>query len=165
MVFALHCPSFIFDLAASRVASEFLESELGLEAFSAKYSVALGELYSEIDQDSLHQAAEAMMQFLAEIEAGENAVILLTGYVHYRLYFEGPNRPRKLKPMFGSIEDPVKLKEWSHEGAAKGFRAYVFGLRSNTVPHAPVGWKLEDEESVPHLAELAAQKLSMIDIL
>ena len=38
-------------------------------------------------------------------------------------------------------------------------------LRSNTVPNAPVGWKLEDEESVPHMAELAANKLSMIDIL
>lgn len=161
----MHCPSFIFDMAASRVASEFLESELGLEGFSGKYAAALSERYTEIDQDSLHQAAEAMMQFLAEIEAGENATILLYGYVYYRLYYEGPNRPRKLKPMFGSIEDPVKVKEWSHEGAAKGFRAFVFGLRSNTVPNAPVGWKLEDEESVPYMAELAANKLSMIDIL
>ena len=86
----MHCPSFIFDMAAGRVASEFLESELGLEGFSGKYAVALGERYTEIDQDSLHQAAEAMMQFLAEIEAGENATILLSGYVYYRLYFEGP---------------------------------------------------------------------------
>ena len=69
----MHCPSFIFDMAASRVASEFLESELGLEGFSGKYAAALSERYTEIDQDSLHQAAEAMMQFLAEIEAGENA--------------------------------------------------------------------------------------------
>ena len=47
-------------------------------------------------------------------------------------------------------------------GHPKGFRAFVFGLRSNTVPNAPVGWKLEDEESVPHMAELAANKLSMM---
>ncbi len=152
-------------MSTSRVASEFLEGEIGLEAFSAKYAASLGERYAEIDQDSLHQAAEAMMQFLSEIEAGENATTLLDGYVYNRLYFEGPNRPRKLKPMFGLIEDPVKVKEWSAEGAAKGFRAYVFGLRSNTVPHTPVGWKLEDEESVPYMAELAASKLSMIDIL
>ena len=161
----MHCPSFIFDMSTGRVASEFLEGEFGLEAFSAKYAASLGERYAEIDQDSLHQAAEAMMQFLSEIEAGENATTLLDGYVYNRLYFEGPNRPRKLKPMFGSIEDPTKLKEWSSDAAVKGFRAYVFGLRSNTVPHTPVGWKLEDEESVPHMAELAASKVSMIDIL
>ena len=51
----MHCPSFIFDMAAGRVASEFLESELGLEGFSGKYAVALGERYAEMDQDSLHQ--------------------------------------------------------------------------------------------------------------
>ena len=62
---------------------------MGLEGFSGKYAVALGERYAEMDQDSLHQAAEAMMQFLAEIEAGENATILLSGYVYYRLYFWG----------------------------------------------------------------------------
>ena len=161
----MHCPSFIFEMSAGRVALEFLEGELGLEAFSAKYAAALGERYAEIDQDSLHQTSESMMQFLSEIEAGENATNLLNGYVYYRLYFEGPNRPRKLKPMFGTVEDPAKAKEWSADGAAKGFRAYVFGLRSNTVPHTPVGWKLEDEESVPYMAELAASKLSMIDIL
>ena len=161
----MHCPSFIFDMSAGRIAAEFLEGEVGLEAFSAKYAVALAERYVDIDQDSLHQAAEAMMQFLSEIEAGENAIVLLNGYIYYRLYFEGPNRPRKLKPMFGTIEDPTKVKEWSADAAAKGFRAFVFGLRSNTMPHTPVGWTLEDEESVPFMAELASNKLSMIDIL
>ena len=161
----MFCPSFIFEMASARAAAEFLGEEFGLEAFSGKYAEGLGSRYSEVDQDSLHQAAEGMIQFLSEIEAGENAVELLHSFVYFRLYFEGPGRPRKMKPMFGSIEDPVKQKEHSIEAATKAFRAFVFGLRSNTVPHAPVGWKLEDEESLPIMAELAAKKLNMIDLL
>ena len=106
-----------------------------------------------------------MLQFLADIEAGENAVDLLHSFTYFRVYFEGPGRPRKTKPLFGSIEDPAKTKEWSKDAAPKAFRAFVFGLRSNTVPNAPVGWLLENEECTPLLAKLAGEKLSLIDIL
>ena len=67
--------------------------------------------------------------------------------------------------MFGTIEDPIKVKEWSKENASKAFRAFVFGLRSNTVPNPPTGWLLENEESTPLLAKLAAEQLSLIDLL
>ena len=160
-----HCPGFMFDVAAARTAAEFLSSEIGLESFSQKYFEAFAERYEEIIQDDINGAAEGMLQFLADIEAGENAVDLLLSFTYFRIYFEGPGRPRKTKPMFGSIEDPAKTKEWSKEGAPKAFRAFVFGLRSNTVPKAPVGWLLENEEATPVLAKLAGEKLSLIDIL
>ena len=67
--------------------------------------------------------------------------------------------------MFGTIEDPIKVKEWSKENAPKAFRAFVFGLRSNTVPNPPTGWLIENEESTPLLAKLAAEQLSLIDLL
>ncbi|MEX0503728.1 hypothetical protein AB3X55_09050 [Alphaproteobacteria bacterium LSUCC0719] len=160
-----HCPGFMFDVAAARTASEFLSSELGLESFSKKYFEGLCEHYEDITHDEINGAAEDMLQFLAEIEAGDSAFDLLISFSYFRIYFEGPNRPRKIKPMFGSIEDPVKVKEWSKETSSKSFRAFVFGLRSNTVPHAPTGWLLENEEATPVLAKLAAEKLSLIDIL
>ena len=118
----------------------FLSSEIGLESFSQKYFRGLSERYEDVTQDDINGAAEGMMQFLADIEAGENAVDLLHSFTYFRVYFEGPGRPRKIRPLFGSIEDPVKTREWSKDGAPKAFRAFVFGLRSNTVPNAPVGW-------------------------
>ena len=160
-----HCPSFMFDVAVARAAGEFLSSELSLDAFSKKYFEAFSERFIEISQDDIHSAAEEMLQFLADIEAGENAVDLLFSFAYFRVYFDGPNRPRKLKPLFGTAEDAVKTKEWSKTAAPKAFRAFVFGLRSSTVPHAPVGWLLEEEEATPLLAKLAAEKLSVIDIL
>ena len=134
----MFCPSFIFEMASARAAAEFLGEEFGLEAFSGKYAEGLGSRYSEVDQDSLHQAAEGMIQFLSEIEAGENAVELLHSFVYFRLYFEGPGRPRKMKPMFGSIEDPVKQKEHSIEAATKAFRAFVLGCAQTLFPTPPL---------------------------
>ena len=160
-----HCPGFMFDVAVARAAYEFLDSEIGLEAFSEKYFTAFSERYEDITQDDINGAAEGMLQFLADIEAGENAVDLLFSFTFFRIHYEGPNRPRKTKPLFGSIEDPVKTKEWSKDAAPKSFRAFVFGLRSNTVPHCPTGWLLENEEAVPLLAKLAEEKLSVIDLL
>ena len=161
----MHCPDFIFDVSCARVASEFLESELEMSAYSAKYFNGLSGIYSSITQDDLQRVAEEMLQFLSDIEAGENAVVLLTGFMFFRINFDGVGRPRKLKPMFGTVEDPVKELKWSVEGSSKGFRAYVFGLRSNTVPQAPTGWDLGGEEALPKLSELAKTKLSLIDVL
>ena len=78
-----------------------------------------------MSQDDIHDAAEQMLQFLADIEAGENAVDLLFSFTYFRIYYEGPNRPRKTKPLFGSIEDPVKTKEWSKDAAPKKLFAHL----------------------------------------
>ena len=114
-----HCPAFMFDVASARAAGEFLTSEIGLEAHSNKYFEAFSERFSDVSQDDIHGAAEQMLQFLADIEAGENAVDLLFSFTFFRIHYEGPNRPRKTKPLFGSIEDPVKTKEWSKDAAPK----------------------------------------------
>ena len=116
-----HCPSFMFDVAVARAAGEFLSSELSLDAFSKKYFEAFSERFIEISQDDIHGAAEEMLQFLADIEAGENAVDLLFSFAYFRVYFDGPNRPRKLKPLFGTAEDAVKTKEWSKTALQKLF--------------------------------------------
>ena len=93
-----HCPGFMFDVAAARTAAEFLSSEIGLESFSQKYFDAFAERYEDVTQDDINGAAEGMLQFLADIEAGENAVDLLHSFTYFRVYFEGPGRPRKIKP-------------------------------------------------------------------
>ena len=117
----MYCPRFIYDMAVARSAAEFLGAELALETYAKKYAEGLTELYSEIAVISITEPAESMLQFLSEIEAGELAVELLNDYVYFRLFFEGVGKPRKMKPMFGSLEDPAKTPETSSVEAAKGF--------------------------------------------
>jgi hypothetical protein len=161
----MHCPRFIYEIAVARSAMEFLGAEMTLETYAKKYAEGLSEHYSEVAVDIVQDAAENMLQFLAEIEAGEIAVELLNDFVHYRLMFDGPGRPRKLKSMFGSIEDPVKSPEINPAEAAKAFRAFVFAMRANTVPRAPAGWKLEQDTNLPQFGELVTKSVSVLDML
>ena len=133
----------MYDIASARVAFEFLHSEMPLESFAAKYSQGFSVNYSDVPEESLLGAAQGMLEFLAEIEAGENAALLLSNFTYYRLYFSGVAMPRKMKPMFGSIEDAQKQKEYSEQLAIKAFRAYIFRLRS---PWCGSKRKLEDDE-------------------
>ena len=161
----MHRPTFIYDICVGRTAAEFLHGDIGLDAFSKKYSGFMSEGCVEVAQDEVHEPAEAMLLFLSEIEAGEGAADLLHSFNYFRLYFDGVGRPRKMKPLFGTIEDPIKTRDWDKGTTPKAFRAFVFALRSQTVPTAPVGWLLENEESVPALAAAAAQKLTLLDML
>ncbi len=79
--------------------------------------------------------------------------------------YEGPGRPRKLKSMFGSIEQGAKAPEINVAEAAKTFRAYVFALRASTAPSAPSGWRLEEQEHLPNFNEIVMRSVSVLDIL
>lgn len=160
----MFAPSWVFEIAVMRTASEFLASELGIEAFGKKYSEGLGKLYHKIEPEVFSENAQSVLEFLSEVEAGDQAVVLLNDFTYFRLYFEGVGRPRKMKSMFGSIEDPVKVMEYNPENTLKSFRAYVFGLRSNTVPTAPDGWKLETDEHINQLKPVLEEQVSMLDM-
>ena len=64
----MFCPAWIYDIAVARTASEFLSSDMTVEAFARKYSEALSANYREISVEALQEPAEAMLMFLAEIE-------------------------------------------------------------------------------------------------
>ena len=155
----------MYDIASARVAFEFLHSEMPLESFAAKYSQGFSVNYSDVPEESLLGAAQGMLEFLAEIEAGENAALMLSNFTYYRLYFSGVAMPRKMKPMFGSIEDAQKQKEYSEQLAIKAFRAYIFRLRSNPEDAAPSGWKLEDDEHIVAFGDLVRKQVSILDAL
>ena len=161
----MHSPDFIYDISVARSASEFLSSELALEHFVEKYAQGLTELYSAVELHEVQDPAERLLQFLAEIEAGEGAIDLLDGFVHFRLFYEGVGRQRKMKSLFGALDDAVKVKAWSPDATVKSFRAFTFGLRSNTVPKLPAGWKFEDTEHTPRFMTLVQKKLTVLDIL
>lgn len=158
-------PHWIFEICVSRTASEYLSSELGIEAFSKKYSIGIKKLYNEdISEKVFENCAQGIIEFLGEIDAGEQAVNLLNDFTYFRLYNEAVNKPRKMKSMFGSILDPVKVTEHKAEMILKSFRAYIFGLRSDAVPKAPPGWILENDEHIVKLKILFEEKVSVLDI-
>lgn len=161
----MHAPDFIFDIAVARCAGEFLSSDLAIDSFAGKYAQALSELYEEVDVPSIQEPAEQILLFLSEIEAGEGAVELISDFVHFRLYFDGVGRPRKMKPLFGALDDGVKTKTWSPDGVVKAFRVFTFGLRSKTAPPAPAGWQIEDDTHLPRFGPIIQKKLSVLDIL
>ena len=104
----MNCPNWIYEICVARVASEYLSSELDIVAFAKKYSEGLAVSYNPIPIEAFSEPTEQIIIFLGEIEAGENAVELLENFTYFRLYFEALNVPRKLKTVFGNIEDPVK---------------------------------------------------------
>ena len=159
----MYCPNWIYQISVARVVSEYLSSEMGIEAFVKKYNQGLSSRYDPIPVESFSDPAEQIIIFLGEIEAGDSAVELLNNYTYFKLYFETLNVPRKLKSMFGSIEDSVKVPLETSDSALKSFRAYIFGLRSGTVPTPSEGWRLEDDENVPNLSKLASQTVSILD--
>ena len=161
----MYIPDFIYDISVARCAREFLSGELSLETFAGKYAHGLSELYSGVELHEIQEPAEQFLQFLAEIEAGEGAVDLLDAFIHFRLFYEGIGRPRKTKLLFGALDDAVKARTWSPDAVVKSFRAYTFGLRSNTAPKMPAGWEFERTEYTPKFMELVEKKMSVLDIL
>ena len=160
----MNCPGWIYEICVARTASEFLRSELAINAFSFKYSSGLSEIYSKIEAPYFEEPAEEILKFLAEIQAGENAAEYLEHYTYFRLYFENTSSKRKLSLIFGSIEDPVKNIEIDKVKVVKSFKAFVFSLRSSYVDETPSGWVLESDENIPKIAELAAKEVNILDM-
>jgi len=157
------CPDWMFDACIARAAQDFLTFELPLMAVSKKYANGLSEAYSEVRPEEIVAGAEEIVRFLGEVDAGDAAADILRGFSYYRLKFEGFNKPRKLKSMFSSADDPVKEKKYSAEESVKKFKAYVFALRSDSAPTAPAGWKIEDETELAHLSEVASRSVNILD--
>ena len=88
---------------------------------------------------------------------------MLNGFQYFRYNFESTNKLRKLTPLFGEADEPVKLLNYSGEDTLKRFKAYVFGLRSESAPVAPAGWDLGTEKNILHIAEIARRDVSIFD--
>lgn len=161
----MFCPSWIFDISAARVALEFLSAEIPLESVAAKYANGLSEKYSAVTTEELTESAQLILEFLSEVEAGESAVPFINEFCYFRLYFVKVGIPRKMKSMFGSIEDPAKQKEYSGELMIKAFRTHTFNVRGNPEIAAPAGWKLEDDQNLAEFGELVRKQSSLLDSL
>ena len=159
------CPKWVFEAACSAAAAEYLSRQLDLNTVANAYSAILSEFYQPVKPEEVAVVIEQMLRFLDELEAGETAAPLATGFCYYKITFEQLNKPRKLKGLFGSADEGVKAREHSAEATVKAFKAYIYSLRNDVVESAPPGWKLDDIDGSEVFAKIASQTISPLDFL
>ena len=156
-----YAPDWIFDIAIVRAAGEFLSLTQPMDSLAKKYATGLSEIYREVYFEEILEPAEEILRFLSDVKAQHMAVELLKDFSYFRLYYVNPRKQRKLKPLFGTLEGPDKKKEYSSEKTIKSFKAYVFALRSKTVPQSPSGWSIENDETLNRFRELINSKVGV----
>ena len=159
------CPKWVFEAACGAAAADFLSNTIDVDTVGSSYSAALSDCYSPIAPREFSEFISSVLQFLNELDAGEAAVPMLIGFTHNRVFFEAPNKPRKLKGLFGLAEEPTKDCEYNATAAVKSFKAYIYSLRNNIVEMAPSGWSLSEVGESPVLQKLAKRSLNPIDFL
>lgn len=160
----MYCPAWIYEICVARTAFDFLHSELGLTAFAVKYANGLSSLYETFETKKIEEPAETLLMFLSEIEAGEMAAEFLNNFSYNKLYYESANTKRKLKPLFGNLEDPIKTQEANQDTCIKNFKAFVFYSRSHIVETPPSSWRIETDENLPKLATIFDKEVNILDI-
>ena len=148
------CPEWIFGIFAAQTSKEFLSSNNSIAAVSRKYANAISERYNEVKFEEVMDLAEKILQFLSDINAGEEAVTYIDDYIHYRVNFEASGSERKLSGMFSSAFDAEKIKDYSSDKSFKIFKATVFSIRNEALPKATPGWLITDVEDIDWIGEV-----------
>ena len=161
----MYCPDWIFDIVSSEVAILYLKNDVSLSMGAAKYASGLSDEYEEFSSDEVELLAEDMIRLLGELDAGEAAVTLLTGFSYFRMCYSMQNVKRNLKPLFGSVASGTKEKDYSVQSSFKRFKAYLFAYRSEKAVLAPSGWSLASQTDVDFLANIASQNTNPLDFL
>ena len=149
-----YCPEWIFGVFAAQTSKEFLSSNSSIASVARKYSNAISEKYNEVKFEEIMDVAEKILQFLSEINAGEDAVTYIDDYIHYRVNFEASGSERKLSGMFSSAFDPEKTKDYQSDKCFKIFKATVFSIRNDALPKSTPGWSITDVEDIDWIGEV-----------
>ena len=161
----MFCPRWLFEACCGSATSDYLRLDMPIEMIGKKYSGSMADDYQGIDASYISVMIENMVLFLHEIEAGEVAADYALGFCYYRTVFESPNRERKIKSMFGSQVDAIKLNDYDGNDVLLAFKAYVYSVRNNQTPMAPPGWNIKQFEEIDLYQRLSAQSGSVLDYL
>ncbi len=144
---------------------DFLTGSSTLLAIGNKYSRGLSEHYEPVNPQLIAGIAEEKLRTLSEIEAAENAVIILNAYIYRRFKFHRDNRPRKISGIFTSEFSGSRKTVEDQKELCKAFKAFIFSIRSNVYNYAPTGWSIVEEPESTWLGELVAEPSSIFDSL
>jgi len=160
-----YCPHWIISLVTAQSGIEFLSGSSTLTSIAKKYSRGLSEQYETVNFQYIEAIAEEKLRTLSEIEAAENAVVILNAYVYRRFKFHPDNKPRKITGLFGSELNGTKIPLADQKELCKIFKAFIFSIRSNIYNYAPSGWTITEEQEAKWLGELVAEPSSIFDSL
>ena len=160
-----YCPHWIISIVTAQSGIEFLSGSSTLTSIAKKYSRGLSEQYETINFRYIEAIAEEKLRILSEIEAAENAVVILNAYVYRRFKFHPDNKPRKITGLFGSEFSGVKVPLADQQELCKMFKAFIFSIRSNIYNYAPTGWTIMEEPEAKWLGDLVAEPSSIFDSL
>ena len=160
-----YCPHWIVSIVTAQSGIEFLSGSSTLPSIAKKYSRGLSEHYDSVDFQYISAIAEEKLRTLSQIEAAENAVVILNAYVYRRFKFHPDNKPRKITGLFGSEFSGVKVPLADQQELCKMFKAFIFSIRSNIYNYAPPGWTIIEEPESKWLGELVAEPSSIFDSL
>ena len=155
------CPEWIFSIFAAQTSKEFLSSNNSIASISRKYSTAITERYDEVKFEEIQDLSEKILQFLSDINAGEEAVNYINDYIHYRVNFESSGSERKLSGMFSSAFDSQKVKDYESDKCFKIFKATVFSIRNDALPKASPGWVITDVEDIDWIGDVFNQEAEL----
>ena len=158
------CKEWIFSVCSAETARDFLCSNNSINSIAQKFSSALSEKYNEIRHEEIVDVAEKILQFLSEVNAGEQAVTYLNDYIHFRVNYESTGSERKLTGIFSSAFDGDKVKDYNSQKALKVFKASVYSIRNDAIPKATPGWLITDTEDIDWLGEVFEQKIDIFKL-
>ena len=158
-----YCPHWILSIVTAQSGIEFLNGSSTLTSIAKKYSRGLSEHYDTVNFQYIEGIAEEKLRTLSEIEAAENAVVILNAYVYRRYKFHPDNKPRKITGLFGSEFNGTKVPLADQKELCKIFKAFIFSIRSNIYNYAPPGWTIIKEPESKWLGELIAEPSSIFD--
>ena len=159
------CPSWVFEAGCAAAGSDYLNKNIDLYTIANSCAAVLSEFYDTVHPGEVSAVIEAMLRFLDELNAGEDAEPLMISFCYNRIYFERSNKPRKMKGLLGTADEPVKTKEYSSDLAFKSFKAFIYSLRNDVVKPAPVGWKISEVDHSEVFQKLASQQPNPLDYL
>jgi len=142
---------------------DYLTGSSPLDTISRKYALGLSSEYEEIHSGYISSIAEGKLRTLSEIEAAENATLILNAYIFRRFKYHRDNRTRKISGMFKSEFSGVKTPLPDEIEMIKMFKAFIFSIRSNIYNYAPTGWSIMEEPEASWLGELVAEPASVFD--
>ncbi len=159
---AAYCPQWVFAVCVGLSAKDFLMKDIPIDLVSKKYAKSLQKKYEDVNPIEIASISEDIIRLLAEVEAGQDAVKYLNGFVYNLINFDY-GKKRNRKPILGSIFDGEKEKNYEEKDIVKMFKSYMFSLRSEFSKPAPSSWRIEDEKDIDFLRDIAVEEFTIFD--
>jgi hypothetical protein len=157
------CPLWIASIVTAHSAMDYLTGSSPLDAITKKYARGLSSEYNDVHPGYISSIAEDKLRTLSEIEAAENATLILNAYIFRRFKYQRDNKPRKIMGMFKSEFSGAKTPLPEEKEMVKMFKAFIFSIRSNVYNYAPTSWSIMEEPEAGWLGELVAEPASVFD--